>query len=115
MDSTRWDHFTPRPDDIVITTSYKAGTTWMQAICAALVFQAPEPPAAQDDLSPWLDALFAPIDEVIELLDGLENRRYLKTHLPLDGIRYFEDVKYIVVGHEPALEGAAAARPVGAV
>ena len=28
LDSTRWDKFIPRPDDIVITTSYKAGTTW---------------------------------------------------------------------------------------
>lgn len=100
MDSTRWDHFTPRADDIVISTSYKAGTTWLQAICAALVFQAPEPPKPQDELSPWLDALFAPIDVVIGLLDGLENRRYIKTHLPLDGIRYFEEVKYIVVGRD---------------
>jgi aryl sulfotransferase len=27
LDSTRWDGFTPRPDDIVIATPYKAGTT----------------------------------------------------------------------------------------
>ena len=40
MDSARWEHFRPRADDIVITTSYKAGTTWLQGICAALVFQA---------------------------------------------------------------------------
>jgi aryl sulfotransferase len=100
MDSARWQHFTPREDDIIISTSYKAGTTWMQAICAALVFQAPEPPVPQDDLSPWLDALFAPIDEVVELLDGLENRRYIKTHLPLDAIRFFDEVKYIVVGRD---------------
>ena len=100
MDSTRWDRFAPREDDIVITTSYKAGTTWMQAICAALVFQKPEPPLAQDELSPWLDALFAPIDDVIDLLEGLENRRYIKTHLPLDGVRFFDQVKYIVVGRD---------------
>ena len=100
MDSTRWDRFAPREDDIVITTSYKAGTTWMQAICAALVFQKPEPPLAQDELSPWLDALFAPIDDVIDLLEGLENRRYIKTHLPLDGLRFFDPVKYIVVGRD---------------
>ncbi len=92
MDSTRWDRFAPRSDDIVITTSYKAGTTWMQAICAALVFQAPEPPVAQDQLSPWLDALFAPIDDVLDLLEGLENRRYVKTHLPLDALRFFDQV-----------------------
>ena len=53
LDSTHWDGFQVRDGDIVIATSYKTGTTWMQGICAALVFQAPEPPAAQDDRT-WL-------------------------------------------------------------
>lgn len=35
LDSTRWDAFVPRDDDIVITTAYKAGTTWTQRIVAA--------------------------------------------------------------------------------
>ncbi len=100
MDSTRWDHFKPRADDIVITTSYKAGTTWMQGICAALVFQAPKPPVPQDQLTPWLDANFAPIEVVIDQLEALTNRRYIKTHLPLDGIRFFETIKYIYVGRD---------------
>ena len=30
LDSTRWDLYKPRPDDIIITTAYKAGTTWTQ-------------------------------------------------------------------------------------
>jgi aryl sulfotransferase len=100
MDGARWQRFQPRRDDIVITTSYKAGTTWLQGICAALVFQAPEPPAPQDQLSPWLDALFAPLDDVLGLLEGLEHRRYIKTHLPLDGILYFDEIKYIFVGRD---------------
>jgi aryl sulfotransferase len=100
MDSARWEQFQRRPDDIIISTSYKAGTTWLQGICAALVFQTPEPPVPQDDLSPWLDALFAPFDEVQTLLDGLTNRRYIKTHLPLDAMVYFDDVKYLVVGRD---------------
>lgn len=100
MNSARWDHFEPRDGDIIITTSYKAGTTWMQGICAALVFQQPEPPAPQDELTPWLDASFAPIDEVLKLLDGQTNRRYIKTHCPLDGARYYDNVKYIFVGRD---------------
>jgi aryl sulfotransferase len=100
MDSARWDRFEPRDGDIVITTSYKAGTTWMQGICAALVFQAPQPPRPQDELSPWLDANFAPIEDVVAQLDALEHRRYIKTHCPLDGVRYFDNVNYIFVGRD---------------
>ncbi len=100
MDTDRWDAYQPRQDDIIITTSYKAGTTWLQAICAALVFQQPQPPKSQDELTPWLDANFAPIDEVIAQIDALENRRYIKTHCALDGCKYFEEVKYIFVGRD---------------
>ena len=38
FDSTRWDYFESRDEDIVIATSYKAGTTWTQAIVAHLLF-----------------------------------------------------------------------------
>jgi len=99
-DSKRWDQYRVRDDDIVITTSYKAGTTWMQGICAALVFQQPQPPVHQDALTPWLDANFAPIEDILELLEGLENRRYIKTHLPLDGLKFFEEIKYIFIGRD---------------
>lgn len=37
LDSTRWQHYRPRPDDIVITTAYKAGTTWMQELVRQLL------------------------------------------------------------------------------
>jgi aryl sulfotransferase len=100
MDSNRWDAFVPRGDDIIITTSYKAGTTWIQAICAALVFQQPQPPVAQDELSPWFDSNFAPLDVVVQHIAGLHNRRYLKTHCPLDAIKFFEEVKYIFAGRD---------------
>ena len=30
LDSKRWDAFVARHDDIVVTTAYKAGTTWTQ-------------------------------------------------------------------------------------
>ena len=100
LDSTHWDGFQVRDGDIVIATSYKTGTTWMQGICAALVFQAPELPAAQDDLSPWLDARFAPAEETLALLEGLTHRRYIKTHLPLDGLPFSDRIKYIFVGRD---------------
>jgi aryl sulfotransferase len=101
MNSARWAGFQPRRDDIIIATSYKAGTTWLQGICACLIFQAPEPPVPQDELTPWLDANFSgPIEEVLAELDRLTNRRYIKTHLPLDGLPYFDQAKYIFVGRD---------------
>ncbi|MEZ5503278.1 MAG: sulfotransferase domain-containing protein [Halioglobus sp.] len=100
MNSAKWDHFVPRADDIIITTSYKAGTTWMQGICAALVFQQPQPPVPQDDLTPWFDSNFAPLEVVLAQVEGLQQRRYIKTHCPLDGIRFFPQVKYIFVGRD---------------
>jgi aryl sulfotransferase len=37
-DSSRWDGFSFRPGDIIISTPAKCGTTWTQMICALLIF-----------------------------------------------------------------------------
>jgi hypothetical protein len=42
FDSARWDGFPFRPDDIVISTPPKCGTTWMQSLCAMLVLDTVE-------------------------------------------------------------------------
>ena len=55
FDSTRWRWFESRPDDIVIATSYKAGTTWTQAIVANLLFPGGDFPDDIGRMSPWLD------------------------------------------------------------
>ena len=39
MDSIRWQRFSARAGDIIISTPPKSGTTWMQMICALLIFQ----------------------------------------------------------------------------
>ena len=43
-DSGRWLGFPFRDGDIVISTRSKTGTTWVQTICALLIFGAPELP-----------------------------------------------------------------------
>jgi aryl sulfotransferase len=100
FDSTRWDYFESRPDDVVIATSYKAGTTWMQSIVAHLIFQTEELPAPLAALSPWLDMRLAPLESVLNGLKAQQHRRFIKTHLPLDGLQLEERLKYVYVARD---------------
>ena len=100
-DSARWEGFPFRAGDIVISTRSKSGTTWMQMICALLVFQTPRLPARLAQLSPWLDWLVRPRDEAIAQLEAQQHRRFIKTHTPLDGIPLDPLASYIVVGRHP--------------
>ncbi len=97
----RWAGFVHRPDDIVISTRSKSGTTWVQMICALLVFQTPDLPAPLAEISPWVDWDLAPIEVVRGRLEAQEHRRILKTHTPLDGLPLDRRVTYIVVGRDP--------------
>jgi aryl sulfotransferase len=100
-DSARWDGFAFRPGDIVMSTPPKCGTTWMQTLCAMLVFDAVEfnPPLAE--ISPWLDMLIADRAEIVDRLGRQQHRRIIKTHTPLDGLPYDPGVTYICVGRDP--------------
>jgi aryl sulfotransferase len=100
-DSGRWAGFPFRDGDIVVSTRSKSGTTWMQMICALLVFGTPELPERLGRLSPWVDHLVAPRDEVIAQLQAQQHRRVIKTHTPLDGIPLDPRAHYIVVGRHP--------------
>src|SRR5690349_24298629 len=96
-DSARWDGFEYRSGDIVISTPPKCGTTWTQMLCALLIFDGPEFPAAMDQMSPWLDACNRPLADVWTSLAVQGHRRFIKTHTPLDGIPQHPDVTYLVV------------------
>lgn len=101
FDSARWDGFAFRPDDIVVSTAPKSGTTWMQMICMLLIFQRTELPGRLADLSPWMDVQTRPVAEVHALLAAQRHRRVIKTHTPLDGLPWDERVTYIFVGRDP--------------
>ncbi|HXW44171.1 MAG TPA: sulfotransferase domain-containing protein [Streptosporangiaceae bacterium] len=100
-DSGRWEGFPFRPGDIVISTRSKTGTTWVQMICALLIFQTPELPAQLGSLSPWLDHTIAPREEVVALLEAQQHRRFIKTHTPLDGIPVDPRATYLVTARHP--------------
>jgi aryl sulfotransferase len=81
FDSARWEGFRFRPDDIVISTPPKCGTTWTQMICALLILQTPAFDRSVDLISPWLDMQTRDLASVRADLDAQTHRRFIKpTH-----------------------------------
>ncbi|MEM8618941.1 MAG: sulfotransferase domain-containing protein [Actinomycetota bacterium] len=105
-DSARWLDFNFRSGDIVISTRSKSGTTWVQMICALLIFETPDLPRPLAEMSPWLDWLILPKEDVFASLEAQRHRRVIKTHAPLDGLPIDGRVTYIVVARHP-LDAAA--------
>jgi hypothetical protein len=99
--SDRWEGFAFRPDDIVISTAAKCGTTWMQMLCALLLFRTPDLPAPLAQLSPWLDMNTRPLDDVLAGLEAQTHRRFIKTHTPLRALPWDDRVTYLHVGRDP--------------
>jgi aryl sulfotransferase len=100
MDSRRWKDFRPRNGDVIVATYPKSGTTWMQQIVSLLIFQTPEA-RPLDRLSPWIDMRISkPIEEVLASIDAQTHRRAMKTHLPLDGLPLYDNVRYIHVARD---------------
>jgi aryl sulfotransferase len=81
-DSGRWDGFVFRPDDTVISTPAKCGTTWLQMICALEIFQRTKFDRLLDRISPWLDILVRPLAEVLADFEAQTQGRFIKTRTP---------------------------------
>ena len=62
----------------------------------------PKPlPARLSEISPWIDARFmGPLQPILDRLDAQRHRRFIKSHLAVDGLRFFPQAKYIVVGRD---------------
>ncbi len=100
-DGSRWERFTFRPDDVVISTPAKCGTTWMQTIVGMLLLDRTDLGAPIGTISPWLDMLTRTEDEVFGLLEAQTHRRFIKSHTPLDGLPIHDSVTYIAVVRHP--------------
>jgi len=99
FDSTIWNDFVFRPDDVVIATYAKSGTTWMQQIVGQLMF-GPDPALAVAEMSPWLDLRVPPKAEKLPLVEAQQHRRFLKTHLPVDALVFSPEAKYLYIGRD---------------
>jgi aryl sulfotransferase len=99
FDSTIWNDFRFRDDDIVIGTYGKSGTTWMQHIVSQLIFDGVENvPVAE--MSPWLDLRVPPKEVKLPLVEAQTHRRFLKTHLPVDALVFSPKAKYLYIGRD---------------
>ena len=98
MNSTVWNGFNFRDDDIVIATYAKSGTTWTQQIVAQLIFEGAEG-LNLHEMSPWVDLRVLPPPALAALANQV-HRRFLKTHLPVDALVISPQAKYIYIGRD---------------
>jgi aryl sulfotransferase len=97
-DSTRWNWFKFREDDIVVATYGKTGTTWTQQIVGQLVMSGKD--GSLFDASPWVDFRPIPLELVLETVEAQQHRRFLKTHLPIDALVFSPKAKYLYIGRD---------------
>ncbi|MEM9577031.1 MAG: sulfotransferase domain-containing protein [Pseudomonadota bacterium] len=100
-DTAIWDDFDLRPDDVILSTPPKCGTTWSQAIVMMLIHDA----AITDRMvwrdSVWLDCAFRNHDDQIKNLKEQEHIRCIKSHTPFDGIPFDPHIVYLAVYRHP--------------
>lgn len=99
FDSTAWNDFRFRDDDIVIATYAKSGTTWTQQIVAQLIFNGVDNLEVAE-MSPWVDLRVPPKDVKLPAIEAQSHRRFLKTHLPVDALVFSPKAKYIYIGRD---------------
>tara|TARA_R110002072_G_scaffold241257_1_gene400149 strand:- start:51 stop:953 length:903 start_codon:yes stop_codon:yes gene_type:complete len=99
LDSTVWDDFTFRDDDIVIATYAKSGTTWLQQIVSQLIFNG-EAGLDVAEMSPWIDLRIPPKEVKLPMVEAQTHRRFIKTHLPVDALVFSQKAKYIYIARD---------------
>lgn len=96
-----WDEFQLRPNDVIVCTPPKCGTTWTLNIVMMLIHGRVVPDAGNREEAPWLDCGFRDRKAIAAKQASLTRRRCLKSHTPMDGISYGLEPTYIVVYRHP--------------
>ncbi|KAJ56625.1 hypothetical protein ACMU_06690 [Actibacterium mucosum KCTC 23349] len=96
-----WASFRVRADDVYVVTPPKCGTTWTLHIAMMLILGRAEAEAGTRDNAPWLDMALRDRPAMAAMLDGLDRRRCIKSHTPMDGIAYGAEPTYLAVYRHP--------------
>ena len=99
FDSTIWNDFQFRDDDIVIATYAKAGTTWVQQIVSQLLFNGEEGLEVAE-MSPWMDLRVPPKQVKLPAVEAQSHRRFVKTHLPVDALMFSPKARYVYIARD---------------
>jgi len=99
IDSTFWNGFKFRDDDIIISTYAKSDTTWMQQIISQMLFNG-ETDIDTQAMSPWIDFRVPPKEVKLAAVEAQTHRRFIKTHLPVEALVYSPKAKYIYIGRD---------------
>jgi len=99
FDSTIWNDFVFRSDDVIIASYAKSGTTWTQQIVGQLIFGGAEDVNVAE-LSPWVDMRIPPKAVKLPMIEAQTHRRFLKTHLPVDALVFSPKAKYIYLARD---------------
>ncbi|WP_298937013.1 sulfotransferase domain-containing protein [uncultured Ruegeria sp.] len=100
-DNRRWDMVNIRPDDVLVVTPPKCGTTWMQTIVSLLFSGDPEVETELSVKMPWVDIRIREMPEVADRLEAMQHRRSMKSHTPMDGLPLDNRAQYICVFRHP--------------
>ncbi|WP_339949576.1 sulfotransferase domain-containing protein [uncultured Albimonas sp.] len=99
FDSTIWNDFPFRDDDVIVATYAKSGTTWTQQIVAQLIFGGDEALSVAE-ISPWMDLRLPPAEVKLAAVEAQTHRRVMKTHLPVDALAMSAKARYLYIGRD---------------
>jgi aryl sulfotransferase len=99
FDSTVWNDFRFRDDDVIIATYGKAGTTWTQQIVGQILTNGDEN-VDPGQMSPWLDLRVPPKAVKLQMMEAQTGCRFMKTHLPVDALVFSPRAKYLYIGRD---------------